>query len=138
MFCLVLHSGILCSCRMSIQSWYFCVQDEEKLWFLMCLRQESMLCHFCLFFKNSVLGVFNNPVATPAYGLLGLGPNFRLRFLSENASLLALYVCSTTHGPNGPSHFTKLLTRALFFTWPLFLYFRFMSGLSRSCCRWPE
>jgi len=31
--------------------------------------------------------------------------------IGENASLLALYICATTHGP----HFTKLLTRALFF-----------------------
>jgi len=62
-----------------------------------------MLCHFCLFFKNSVLDVFNNPVATPVYGLLGLRPSFRLRFISENASLLALYVCSTTHGPTSLS-----------------------------------
>ena len=36
---------------MSIQSWYFCVQDEEELWFWMCLIQVSMLYHFCLFFK---------------------------------------------------------------------------------------
>jgi len=50
-FVLFLHSGIKCGCRMSIQSRYFCGQDEEKLWFWMCLRQVSMLCHFCLFFK---------------------------------------------------------------------------------------
>jgi len=36
---------------MSIQSCYFGVQDAEKLWSWMCLRQVSMLCHFCLFFK---------------------------------------------------------------------------------------
>jgi len=29
LFCLVLHSGIWCSCRMGIQSWYFCVRDVE-------------------------------------------------------------------------------------------------------------
>jgi len=72
----------------------------------MCLRQAKMLCHFS-HFLSCVHGVFNSPVATPAYGLR---PCFRLRITSANASLLALYVCSTTH-----PHFTKLLTRALFF-----------------------
>ena len=45
-----------------------------------------------------VHGVFKNPVAAPAYRLLGLSRSLRLRFISENASLLALYICSTTHG----------------------------------------
>jgi len=59
------------------------------------LRQVSMLCHFCLFL-SCVHGVFNSPVATPSYGLLGLRSSFRLRFISQNVSLLALHVCSTT------------------------------------------
>ena len=46
-------------------------------------------------FLSCVLGVFNGPVATPAHGLLGLGRSLRLRFISENASLLALYICPT-------------------------------------------
>jgi len=50
-------------------------------------------------FLSCVHRVFNSPVATPAYGLLGLSPSFRLRFISENASKLVLYVCSTTYGP---------------------------------------
>ena len=50
-----------------------------------------------------VLGVLNSPVATPAHGLLGLRPSLRLQFISENASVLALYVCSTTHGPTSLS-----------------------------------
>jgi len=29
-FVLSLHSGILCSCRMSIKSCYVCAQDVEK------------------------------------------------------------------------------------------------------------
>jgi len=61
---------------------------------------------------SCVLGVFNSPVATPAHGLRGLSPSRRLRFASENASLLALYIY-LYHQPQ--SHFTKLLTRALFF-----------------------
>jgi len=60
-------------------------------------------------FFSWVFGVFNSPVATPAHGLLELSPSLRLRFISENGSLLALYICATTHGP----HFTKLLTWAL-------------------------
>jgi len=28
---------------------YFCVQDVEKLWFWMCVRQVSVLCHFACF-----------------------------------------------------------------------------------------
>jgi len=49
---------------------------------------------------------------------------------------LVCFVC-LFHHPR--SHFTKLLTRPLFF-WALslFIYFRSMSGLSRSCCRWLE
>ena len=39
---------------MSIQSCYFCVQNVEKLWFWMCLRQVSTLCYFFLFFKLCV------------------------------------------------------------------------------------
>ena len=73
-----------------IQSWYFCVQDEEKLWFWMCLRQYQCCAIFACFL-GCVL-VFNSPVATPAHGLLGLRPSFRLRFLSWNASLLCMFV----------------------------------------------
>ena len=65
-----------------------------KVWFWLCLRQVSMLCHFCLFFF-----FFNSPVTTPAHGLLGRNPSLRLRFISESTSLLALYICVTTHGP---------------------------------------
>jgi len=42
-------------------------------------------------------------VASPAYGLLGLRLSLRLRFTSENASLFALYVCASTHGPTSLS-----------------------------------
>jgi len=45
-----------------------------------------------------VLGVFNSPVATPAHGLLGFCRRLRLRSISENASLLALY-CILCHHP---------------------------------------
>ena len=47
-----------------------------------------------------------------------------------------VYLC---HHPR--SHFTKFLNRPLFFgpcQLSLFIYLRSMSGLSRSCCRWPE
>jgi len=73
-----------------------------KLAILNVLRQVSMLCHFSLFL-SCVLGVSNNPVTTTAYELFGLRPSLRLRFISENASLLALYVCATTHGPTSLS-----------------------------------
>jgi len=78
------------------------VQGGEKLWFWMCSRQVSMLCHLCPFL-SCVLGVSNTPVATPAHGLLGLIPSLRLRFILENASLLGLYICATTHGPTSLS-----------------------------------
>jgi len=84
-----------------------------------------MLCHFCLFFLSCVLGVFNSPVATPAYRLLGLHPSFRLRFISENASLHDLYVFSTIHGPTslsfypGPFH----LALSLFYIFVPYLAF---------------
>jgi len=54
-------------------------------------------------FLSYVLGVFNSPVATPAHDLLGLSLSFRLRFMSENTSLLALYICDATHRPTSPS-----------------------------------
>ena len=47
-------------------------------------------------FLCCVLSVFCSPVATPAHDPLGLSPSFRLRFISENASLLALYICAIT------------------------------------------
>jgi len=53
-----------------------------------------MLRPFCLFLC-CFLGVFNSPVA---HGLLGLNPSLRLRFISKNASLVALYIRATTHG----------------------------------------
>jgi len=46
---------------------------------------------------NCVVGVFKSSVATPALGLP------RLRFILMNASLLALYICTTTHGPTSLS-----------------------------------
>ena len=73
------------------------VQDVEKLWVWMCLRQLSMLCHFCLFFKLCSW-CFNSPVATPAHGLHEFRPSLRLWLISENANLLALYFCATAQG----------------------------------------
>jgi len=46
-----------------------------------------------------ILGVFNSSVAIPAHGLHGFSPSLRLRFISENASVLALQICATTQGP---------------------------------------
>ena len=80
--------------------------------------------------------MFNSPVVTPAHEVLGLSPSLRLRFarISENVSLLALYICATTHGSISSS------CQLGSFLWasPLFIYFRSMFGLSRSCCRCPE
>jgi len=51
----------------------------------------------------------------------------------QNASLIALYICGTTH-------FTDYGCELGSMRWVLLLfkYFRSMSGLSHSCCRWPE
>ena len=54
-------------------------------------------------FLSCVFGVFNSLVPTPAHGLLGHTPSLRLRFILENASLLALYICATAHGPTSLS-----------------------------------
>jgi len=56
-------------------------------------------------FLSCVLGVFNSPVATPAYG------EFSITFYIGERKI-ACFVC-LCHHPR--SHFTKLLTRALFF-----------------------
>jgi len=92
---------------MSIPSCYFYVIDVEKLWFWMCLRHISMLSHFCLFFKLCS-GVFNNPVATPALGLLDL---FVTRIFDYDlywrtqACLLCIFVPSLTRALfTGPCH----------------------------------
>ena len=88
-----------------------------------------MLCLiYC--FLSCVLGVFNSPVATPAYGLLGLRLSFRLRFISENASLLCMFVPP----PTVPLHYV-VNSGSFLCALSLLIYFRSMSGLSRSCCR---
>ena len=114
-------------CRMSIQSWYFYVQAVEKLWFWMCLRQVSMLCHFCLFLR-CVLGVFNDPVGTPACGLLGLRSSL---FRRTRASLLCMFVPTST----APLHYVGLII------WPCHFSYIFVPCLAFriECCRWwPE
>jgi len=40
-----------------------------------------------------VLGIFNSPVASPAHGL---GPSLRLQLISENASLLCIFMPTPT------------------------------------------
>jgi len=63
----------------------------------------------------------NSPVATPAYGLLGLHPSFRLRFISDDASLLCMFVPP----PTAPLHQVGPLSLCLvtvhifsFHVWP--------------------
>jgi len=51
-------------------------------------------------FLSCVFGVCNSPVATPAHGFLGLIPSLRLQVISENASLLCIFM------PPPRSHFT--------------------------------
>ena len=53
-------------------------------------------CAIFACFSSCVLGVFNSPVTTLAHGLLELNPSLRLRSVSDNASLLALYICANT------------------------------------------
>ena len=101
-----------------------------------------MLCYFCPFFK-CVLGVCNSTVTTPAHGLLGLSPNLRLRFISENASLLTLYVYATTHGPISISCWLGLCYLGLvtihifsFHVWPFtfMLQVTWINNIIRSRC----
>jgi len=73
------------------------------------LKQVSMLCHFCLFL-NCVLGVSNSPVATPAHGLLGVSLSLPFRCLYRRTRTCFIYLCHHRR-----SHFTELLTRALWF-----------------------
>jgi len=62
-----------------------------------------MLIHSCLFL-SCVLGVFNSPVATPAHGSSGLARVFDYDLYRRmRASLLALYIFATTHGPTSLS-----------------------------------
>jgi len=84
---------------MSIQSCYFCVQDVEKRDFE-CVTGINAVSFFPACSSSCVLVVFNSSMATPAYGILGLSRTPRLRFILENANLLALYICVTTHGPS--------------------------------------
>jgi len=95
---------------MSIQSWYFCIQDEEKLWLWMCLRQVLMMCQFCLycklcswcFYQFSGYSGIKAPRASPESPIT--------IYIGERE--LACFLC-LFHHPR--SNFTKLLTRALVF-----------------------
>jgi len=91
-------------------------------------------CHFYLFFC-AVFTVFLiaqwQPRHTSSSGLARL-QRLRLRFKSEYASLLALYICAATHGPTSLGN--KVVNSGSFlWALSLFIYFRSMSGLS-----WPE
>jgi len=76
--------------------------DFERVW----IRYQCCVIFAC--FLSCVL-VFNSPVATPAHGLLELSPIHGLRFIGERELACFVYLC---HHPR--SHFTTLLTRALF------------------------
>jgi len=54
-------------------------------------------------------------------------------YRGKRAWLLCIFVPQ----PTVPLH---QVVNSAYFHWalPLFIYFRSMSGLSRSCCRWPE
>jgi len=95
-----LHSSIQCSCRMSIHSCCFCAQDGEKLWFWMYLRQISMLFQavFLVFLRAQWLLRHKDLARVFDYDLYRRMP------------ACFVYLC---YHPR--SHFTKLLTRALFF-----------------------
>jgi len=77
---------------MTIQSCYVCVQEEEKFVILNVFETGFNAVSF-LPVLSCVLDVFNSPVATPEHGLLGISPSLRLRFTSENRSLLPLCIC---------------------------------------------
>ena len=63
------------------------------------LKTGISVVSFLPAFLSYVLRVFNNPAARSAHGLQRFSPRLRLRFISDNASLLALYICATTQGP---------------------------------------
>jgi len=70
-----------------------------------------VLSHICLFL-SCVLGVFNNPAVSSAHELHGFSRIFDYYiYMRTRACLLCIFVPP----PKGRSHFTKLLTRALFF-----------------------
>ena len=87
----------------------------------MCLKQVSMLCHFCLFL-SCVLGVFNTRQWRLRHaGSLGLARVFDYD-LYRRMRACFVYLC---HHPRSRS--TKLLTQALFFgpcRLSLFIYLR--------------
>ena len=99
------------------------------LWFW-----KYQYCVIFACFSSFDFVVFNSPVATPAHRLLGLSQILRLPFILEKANLLAVCVCATAHGP------IHQFINSGSFHWALslFIYFRSMSGLLRSCCRRPE
>jgi len=78
---------------------------------VVCLRKYQCCVIFACF---AVFLFFNSPVATPAHGLLG--PEFAqpessiTSYIGECELVCFVYLC---HHPR--SHFTKLLTRDLFF-----------------------
>ena len=106
---------------MSIQSCCFCAHDVEKLWFWMCLRQASMLCHFWLFFKLFVVFL------TAQWLLQHMGVAQVFDYDSYRRTQACFVHYATTHGP------TSLVVNSGSFRWalPLFLYFRLG-------CRWSE
>ena len=110
-FVLSLHSGISCSCRMIFQSSHFCVQDAEKLWFWMCLRQVAYQCCviFACFFY-AVLLVFSTAQWQLRHtGYSGWAWVFDYdSYRRTRACLLCIFM------PPPTAHSTKLLTRALF------------------------
>ena len=80
-------------------------------------------------FNLGGLGALFGGLSAPNPSLRGEGTGF----VSENASLLCMFVPP----PTVPLH--KVVNSGFFlWAWSLFLYFRSMSGLSCSWCRWPE
>ena len=111
---------------MSIQWCYFCVQDVEKLWYWMCLRHVSMLCHFCSACFSSCVPVFNRPVAAPHTGSSGLARFFDYDlYWGTRACLLCIFVPP----PTVPLHYV-VHSDSFLWAFTLFIYFRSMSGLS--------
>jgi len=55
-----------------------------------CVKDRYQCCVIFACFLSCVLDVFNSPVVTPAHGLLGLSPSFRLQFISEDASSVCI------------------------------------------------
>ena len=97
---------------MSIQSCYFCVQDVEKLWFWMCLRQVAYQC--CVIFACSFCAELLVFLFSTAQWQLRHTGSSGWAWVFDYDSYRRTQACFVYLCHHPRSHSTKLLTRALF------------------------